>query len=212
MKRFKTLLEKFASLGVGGLICCEISKIHLSLLRKRFKFDEWHAAAPFCCRPYKQRVVDVIRSLDAKGVVELGCGIGDIGRRLHRLTGAHYCGIDLDAEAIRAARHLAGNKIALSFEVGSFEQLKDLTPGKFDTMLLLNWPHNTDTRTLADMIMHNMSRDTRFVLIDGIKQSVKSGYKYRHTPEGMINNGFSLDLKMVVKNIDDVRDLMVFER
>jgi len=204
--------KKIDMLGLSGVICCEFSRIYLSLLQSFFGFDQWHATAPFCCRPYKQKVIDIIASLDAQGVVELGCGLGDIGRHLHKLTGLRYHGLDLDAKAIRAARFLAGKKSSLSFETGSFEKLKDVPPRKFDTLLLLNWPHNVDTKSLAEMLARNISADIRFLLIDGIKQSLEIRYKYRHTAEALKENGIPLDLKMVVRDIDEVRDLMVFER
>ena len=146
------------------------------------------------------------------GVVEVGCGLGDIGRLIIQAGVAHYHGLDVDAGVISAARHLSRNLRSMSFEVGSFEGMGQLPPGEFDTLLMLNWPHALDAGTLSKLVSSAAGKNIRYALLDCVKLSAPGNYRYRHTPESLAANGWPFHLRDVICGIDAVRDLAVFER
>ncbi len=211
MSFFQKLWDKFSLLGFKGTICCATSRLYMYIMHRQFGFEEWHATAPFCCRPYKKKVVSIIKSLNSNGVVEIGCGLGDIGRNLQEPNKLHYFGIDQDSKVIDAARYLARNEKLITFKRGSFEDIKTLSSDRFDTLLLLNWPHNIDKKSLVNMITSNLTNNIQYLLIDGIKQQ-SSGYLYYHYAKELIEEGLPFKVKAIIENIDEVRNLMVFER
>ena len=59
-----------------------IDRLWLKALCRVFRFDPWHAAAPYSCRPYKSQVVALANSLRPAVALEIGCGLGDILSRV----------------------------------------------------------------------------------------------------------------------------------
>lgn len=212
MSSLKRVLDKVRLLGFFGLVCCVASRVFFSLLRWRFNFAKWHATAPVCCRPYKRKVANVIQALGSKGLVEVGCGLGDIGRLVQKACDIEYYGIDRDSAVLDGARFLASKNSRLKFEEGSIELLKKLPSGRFDTLLLLNWPHEVETKTLTEMVTTSVNTDIQYLLIDCIKPGVNAGFRYRHTSEEIERHGFPFRIKKTINDLDEVRDLLLFER
>ena len=214
MNLMTKLWNKAASLGLAGLVCCVASRTYLFFLQKCFGFQKWHAIAPYRCRPYKKKVCRVISIMEVKGCIEVGCGLGDIGRVLENTYQIRYHGLDLDETVIPAAQFLAGKNSNLTFAVGGLEQVKRLPTEKYDCVLLLNWAHDMDAKVLADLLISNIGENIKYILIDAIRSDidVEAGFRYRHSAKSLLDNGLPFRLKRTVKNIDEVRDLLVFQR
>lgn len=75
-------------------------------------------------------------------VVDIGCGEGEFLRRLHRATGAHCLGIDIDAALVESA----GGRLAPD-EAGGIEfraadiNTAGLAPGSFDLAVCMGSSH-----------------------------------------------------------------------
>lgn len=212
LNRLRRIVNKMAQMGVLGTLCCVLSRLYLNVLMRKFSFDPWHASAPFCCRPYKQKVVRELHSLGSNGVVEIGCGLGEIGQKLQKFGSLPYLGIDCEEQVILAARYLSRKDRFLDFEIGSFERLKDLASGKFDVLLLLNWPHLIEARELVELISKNIGDNIRFLLMDCIRPETGHGFKNHHSPPQLIEYGLPFQDFKTLPHLDEVRDLVVFSR
>lgn len=131
-----------------------MSKVHRfavrwerSLLQRIYGFDRWHVG--HAGEAYGK---DIVRTLNAwpaarrHAVVEIGCGLGDI---LRRLRFAERVGLDIDQGALRAARLLSrvGRGAVPRFEPFDFPR----TPlvGVYNAIVMVNWIHQVDQETLA---------------------------------------------------------------
>src|SRR4051812_19976031 len=75
-------------------------------LRRLYGFDAWHVA-PFARRPYAVGLVAKLREYrygSGHIAVEIGCGLGDI---LRRVPYTERIGLDAETEVVRAATFLS---------------------------------------------------------------------------------------------------------
>ncbi len=206
-----TIIKKLKELGPIGFLRCLSKRIYLKALSYRFNYPYWHVSAPSQCRPYKSIVAKNIDKLTNHGLIEIGCGLGDISNLIDRNT--NYFGIDVDQNTINAAKYFAKRKKNASFLNGSFEEINQIDVDKYDTLLLLNWIHEIDTKKLVEMIEVNIYDNIRFLVIDNITNKKKNNFTgFSHTPNKLIENGLSFKLIDRIKNIDEVRNLLVFEK
>jgi len=152
-------------------------------------------------------VVDEIVSRKVGSVLEIGCGLGDLGRMLskHKVI---YGGVDLDVAAIRAARFL--NK-GLHFSVGSFDCISRLEK-QYEAVLLLNWPHSISFQILASYFK-GLPTSMKFIFIDGIRKDAPDlGFSFRHSIADF--NGLYPEWRLIrhLQSIDSVRDLFILQR
>jgi hypothetical protein len=147
----------------------------LSLLRIVFGFDKWHAAAPYCCRAYKQAVVALANESRPSVVVEVGCGLGDI---ISRVSASERVGIDSDRRVIRAARfmHRTGR-----WDQGSVDAVATaVTPSRrIDCLIMVNWIHTLSPEELAAAILPLIVR-IRYLIVDAIDPDGPSSYRFKH--------------------------------
>ncbi|HEV2592680.1 MAG TPA: class I SAM-dependent methyltransferase [Gaiellaceae bacterium] len=118
-------------------------------LAKVFGFDRWHTSVIWE-REYAQAVVRHLNARTREGrrsAVEIGCGLGDIVRRLRY---ERRLGLDIDTHVLRAARLLGATQKALRFEQFQFPA----TPldGMFDVIIMVNWIHHVEPDRLRDAI------------------------------------------------------------
>jgi SAM-dependent methyltransferase len=109
------------------------------LLRWIFGFNLWHVNR-IGDRPYALRVIVYLNGLpdEQRGrVVEIGCGLGDI---LRRLRFRERLGLDADRAVLRAARLLAcaSRHGRARFAERTFPHPLD---GRYDAIVMVNWPH-----------------------------------------------------------------------
>jgi SAM-dependent methyltransferase len=116
-----------------------LSRLQRRLLQRLYGFDTWHVG-----HANETYVADIVRHLNARRVasrgaaVEIGCGTGDILRRLRFAT---RLGLDADARVLRAARVLsiAGRGPRPRFEVFRFPGAA--LSGSYDAIIMVNWIH-----------------------------------------------------------------------
>src|SRR5262245_28730167 len=114
-------------------------RLKRTLLQRVYGFDRWHVG-----HADETYVADIVHHLNTwpesrrTGVLEIGCGLGDILRRL-RFT--NRVGLDHDAHVIAAARMLARLRGGPAPRFDAFEFPRDAVTGTFDAIVLVNWIH-----------------------------------------------------------------------
>lgn len=150
---------------------CIASRIYLSLLRLKYKFDPWHVSGNIYCRTYKHQVLELVESLGAiSSVVEIGCGLGDL---VSNVAAPDRVGIDKDKNVIKAAEYLNGGKCR--FVSGTFEEASLF---KADLLIMVNWIHEL----APDIIECNVKKlrsNYVYMLVDAITSN-RGEYKYKH--------------------------------
>jgi SAM-dependent methyltransferase len=169
--------KRAAQLGMFGVSKCIFKKIHFSILSSIFKFDKWHATAPYECRPYKSQVVDIGNSLNVQRVVEIGCGLGEI---VARISVDERFGIDADPRVIQAARFLFKDKVL--FSTASLEDAIYCLPNapiNDGLLLMINWIHNVKWEDLHNVVSELIKKQSiKYILVDGILPTM-SGYQFQ---------------------------------
>lgn len=155
---------------------CHFERAWLRALRVVFRFDSWHANAPYACRAYKKAVVDLANSVSPVTVVEVGCGLGEI---LSRIIAKNRCGVDADARVIRAARFLHSRRI--TWIAAAAAKLEDRLPPDLliDCLIMVNWIHNLTSEELAETLVPLLPR-TRYLILDAVDQNAPASYRIRH--------------------------------
>jgi SAM-dependent methyltransferase len=161
---------------VATAIRCRCERLWLRGLRLVFKFDAWHASAPYACRPYKKRVVDLVNSLAPHTAVEVGCGLGEI---LSRVIASERFGFDQDDAVIRAARFLHGGGVHwIQAELAAVGT--SLPEGRrVDCLIMVNWIHNISPQQLEACLLPLVSR-TGWLILDAVNRDGPASYRYKH--------------------------------
>ncbi len=156
-----------------------LSKGVRRLLRAVFGFNEWHIAT-YAGRPYAKSVVDELNALQQRDrVVEIGCGLGDI---LRRLRFEHKLGLDQDTRVLNAASFLArisnpgsGNTL---FQRAAFPDQQLV--GKFDAIVLVNWIHHLAPEELREGLnrLFKDNLNSRGVLVFDVVAN--ESYRFNH--------------------------------
>ncbi len=159
---------------------CLFDKWILILLQKIYKFDKWHANAPYSCRPYKKVLVNEINKLDINDVaVEIGGGLGDIISKIK--TKKKYL-IDLDNKLKKIIHILHKNIIFIN---GSFDEIKTIYEKNIDILILINWIHELDKNDILDGIYNiKKQKKIKYIVLDEINDNIQ-GYKYKHRFENI---------------------------
>jgi SAM-dependent methyltransferase len=158
-------------------LCCRLSTLKLELLRMIFGFDPWHSHASYHCRPYKRVLVDIANSVVPQTVVEVGCGLGDIVRRVRARS---RIGLDIDGRVIRAARFLNPRSVRWIEGDGSMVE-RCIAPGQdIDCLIMVNWTHNVAADQLASLLLPLLPR-TKYLILDAIDADAPASYRFRHT-------------------------------
>jgi GalNAc-alpha-(1->4)-GalNAc-alpha-(1->3)-diNAcBac-PP-undecaprenol alpha-1,4-N-acetyl-D-galactosaminyltransferase len=170
-----------------------LDRLWLRALFRVFRFDVWHAGAPYSCRPYKSQVVALANSLNPRFVVEIGCGLGDILRRIHAVE---RIGIDIDVRVIRAAKFLHPS---IAWVHGDANEVSRLLPDArtIDCLIMVNWIHAINEVALEGILAPLLNK-TRYLIVDSIDADGPQSYRYKHD--------FSF-LKSVAQPVSTVRVL-----
>jgi cyclopropane fatty-acyl-phospholipid synthase-like methyltransferase len=149
-----------------------------------FRFDPWHVS-PLSERAYAR---DIIKYLNAKPdsergtLVEIGCGLGDIVRRVRF---REVLGLDCDANALRAASFLAGLSFRRRIAFRRFQFPQTPLAGRFDAILMVNWIHNVPPDVLKENIsryFHDHLTSRGEILIDTVGAKT---YTYNHRVDAL---------------------------
>jgi SAM-dependent methyltransferase len=153
-------------------------------LRLIFRFDDWHTS-PLLERPYARDVIDHLNARPAARrvrVAEIGCGLGDIIRRVRY---DFRTGLDADTRVLDAARLLArfGRRPAPCFERFVFPD--GMLTGRFDAIILVNWIHHIPPDILGGKIKEYAREHLSpggIIVIDTVSDSE---YRYNHVVEDL---------------------------
>jgi SAM-dependent methyltransferase len=160
------------------------------LLRQAFGFDIWHVNR-LSDRPYARAVISYLNALPADhrgSVVEIGCGLGDIIRRLRF---RHRLGLDADRAVLRAGRLLASTRLRTGLTFGEFVFPWDRLTGRFDAIIMVNWPHLFDADTvrswITDCLREHLTPDG-ILIIDTVADPA---YRFNHAIAAIVPAGRS---------------------
>ena len=159
-----------------GRIRCHFERMWLGAIRRVFRFDAWHANAPYACRPYKKRVVDLANSLSPNTVVEVGCGLGEI---VTRINAQNRYGLDSDARVIRAARFMHPRGIVWIAGAAATLQQRMGPVAFIDCLIMVNWIHNLSSEELAATLVPLLPK-TRYLIVDAVDQDAPASYRVKH--------------------------------
>lgn len=161
---------------LSDALCCRCERLWLRGMRYVFRFDAWHASAPYSCRTYKRKVVDLANSLSPQTIVEVGCGLGDI---VSRVKATERYGFDSDLHVIRAARFLHPGGVR--WVHGDALSVAKLVPTDrtLDCVIMVNWTHNLSPEQLSAFILPLLTRVGHLIL-DSIDLDAPTSYRYRH--------------------------------
>jgi SAM-dependent methyltransferase len=159
-----------------AVLRCRFDRFWLAGLRRVFQFDAWHASAPYSCRPYKGKVVELANSLHPRTVVEVGCGLGEI---LSRVSAAQRFGFDSDERVIRAARFL--HRGGAQWIHGDAACVGRVIPAdrSIDCMIMVNWIHNMSAEQLSAVLLPLLRR-IHYLILDAIDIDGAESYRYKH--------------------------------
>jgi trans-aconitate methyltransferase len=155
---------------------CRCERLWLRGLRVVFQFDAWHAAAPYSCRPYKRKVVELVNALAPAMAVEVGCGLGEI---LSRVRANERFGFDSDRAVIRAARFLHRGKVRwihadLAAVAPSLPEER-----RIDCLIMVNWIHNLSPEQLWGCLQPLLPR-IGWLILDAIDRDGPASYRFKH--------------------------------
>ena len=187
------LIKKiFSSIKKNGYILT-IKKIFfkalsmpLVLLRVYFQYNSWHDSL-FIQRRYAQKIVSHLnKRMVRNSVLEIGCGTGDI---LRRLNYANKTGLDYEQGALNALNFLSYLKnVGGYISIKKFDFLSDEVNGKYDVIILCNWIHEIEPSVLKfkiSQIFKNNLNDNGEIILDVLENLE---YKYNHSIIDLIQN------------------------
>jgi 2-polyprenyl-3-methyl-5-hydroxy-6-metoxy-1,4-benzoquinol methylase len=168
-----------------------IRRLGRDALQRAYGFDRWHVG-----HGGEQYAADIVRTLNAwpeadrQAAVEIGCGLGDIIRRLHF---QQRLGLDRDPRVLRAARLLSAFQGGgrTRFEVFEFPSAR--LSGVYDAIVMVNWIHAIDPERLRQSLWLYCAQHLRpggAVVLDTVEDRA---YGYNHDVHRLAPVGASID-------------------
>ena len=162
-------------------------RLQRHVLQRLYGFDGWHVG-----HADETYVADVVHYLNRRpqfarqSVVEVGCGTGDI---LRRLQFGVRLGLDEDSNVLAAARLLStfSQGARPRFEVFTFPQ--DQLAGVYDAIVMVNWIHLHDPGVLGRAIasyFRDHLRTGGALLLDTVADPA---YTYNHDVKALAPAG-----------------------
>lgn len=161
--------------------CNRIPRLFLKLI---FGFDLWHIA-PSHEKKYINCIVDYVDRNNFNTIVEIGCGLGDVLRRVKK---GRRIGLDCDRRVINAAKFIeiinpvANNKI----QYQTFDFFTDKVNIKCDLLIMCNWIHAVPALLLKpklEEILKSALTESGVIIIDTVNNP-----KYQYCHENILNN------------------------
>ena len=185
---------------------CLFSKLSYLVLQKIFGFDKWHINGAFWCREYKREVASLIEEHSKLGVIELGCGLGELSNKLSNKK--FYIGIDSSASVINAAKFL--NKLnSKTFKSGFFHEIS-INFSKYDLFVCVNMAHDfspTELVTILNSVVGGVDK----IILDFITTPNDDEYNYKHNIDNLKKAGLSYKSFEVIKSFDEHRDIAIIQ-
>lgn len=177
---------KTGLIGTLSRIKIEILLTPKKVLRKIYQFEPWHVNL-FSNRNYACFIVQKANlEQNRMTALEIGCGLGDISRRL-KYTKVEA--VDNMSEVINGAKCLA--KFSLNRKKVDFKLL-DIVSGNlkdsYDLIIIVNWIHNLDHINLScilkKLFIHHLNNGG-LLIFDVVDNP---GYLYNHSAKQLIGN------------------------
>ncbi len=142
-----------------------------------FRFDNWHTL-PLSLKPYAQDIIKYLnKAKNKQSYLEIGCGLGDIARRVNF---RERIGLDSQRRVLRAARFLSLLSFQWKIAYKKFTFPVDSLEGEFDAIVLVNWIHEIEPEILKlkfrEYYLNNL-KSGGSMIIDTVRHQ---GYKYNH--------------------------------
>lgn len=143
-----------------------------------FDLSPWHVASADA-KPYVRDVVNFLNQRRPQTVCEVGCGLGDI---IRRVSAPRRYGFDSDPRTVRAAKLLAGltrHRIEYAQCRLGFDMIPSL---RADAWILVNWPHMMSPAALREVVGHIFLQHLcggGCIIIDSVSEGNDN---YRHDP------------------------------
>jgi len=189
--------------GFKKIIFCIYGRLRLYPYYIKFRFDKWHMQANYLCRPYKNMVVELVNDLDVTGVIEIGCGLGDI---LANINVQARVGVDSDAGVIKACEKIYDNNIVWinkSAKNFDFSVMND----NIECLIMVNWIHNLNQKQLLDIMLPAFKK-INYLIVDSIDKDTLLQYRYKHDFSFLKEHA----KKIIVKRVkDEPRSFLVFK-
>lgn len=196
---FEKLKRKYLLLGLRGTFLCIFNSFLLFVFCKIYRFDKWHIKGNYFCRTYKRKVVELANSLKPRVVVEIGCGLGEIIKRIH--APVKY-GFDIDSKAIKFAKHFNFfNKT--KFFVGSFNDVLQIPEKNIDIIIMVNFIHGIQPFVLKNFLTNLLlDKKIKYIIID--RYTLEYLEKNKITSEIFLHNLTEYSKKLKKKlEVDD---------
>jgi SAM-dependent methyltransferase len=117
-------------------------------------------------------------------VVEIGCGIGNI---LRKVKVKNKTGYDISPSAIRAAIFLA-KKNKIKYLVGSFNNVKNEC---FDCLITVNFMHEIPINMLKEFYNNILTdNEIEYLIVDTVGDS----YKYQHNFDAILPDNYKKEV------------------
>jgi SAM-dependent methyltransferase len=149
-------------------------------LYERYRFDQWHAAAPYWCRRYKREAVRMANALAPSVVVEIGCGLGEV---IRRIQAPWRYGVDRDPHVLEAAGRLTRE---VNFVHGTFDELRGLhRGGVIDVLVVLNWLDGLSVEAVRQLFLPHLHRVGHLLLDEVVRPEANQiGHEFAAMFEG----------------------------
>lgn len=154
----------------------KIMRLVRKIMKLVYKFDKWHCFY-YYDKPYAIDIVKFCNKLiNKESALEIGCGLGDIIRRLKFI---HKNGWDISQEVLRAARLFSWLQLSkVEFMQANF--LCDTPQKKYDVIICVNWIHVISPDVLRERLHYLFNcnlNDNGYLIIDTVQEK---SYKYNH--------------------------------
>lgn len=155
-----------------------VRRLERGLLQRIYGFDRWHVG-----HAGEEYAADIVRYLNARpevdrhAIVEIGCGLGDILRRLRSRT---RLGLDRDRAALSAARTLGFFQRGSGLRLEPFNFPDSSLSGKYNAIIMVNWIHEIDPVRLGHAVRGYFAdhlADNGCLILDTVRDSA---YTYNH--------------------------------
>ena len=139
MNIFRKLPRKINEVGIKNCLVGAFLSLKYRRIQKIYKFDTWHFS-PYEWREYLQKTAEYINANNAKKVIDIGCGLGELLRHLNAET---RIGLDAHEEEIMAASALNHGNII--YKTGSFNEV--VGEKNVDYLVTLGFTHGSPEET-----------------------------------------------------------------
>lgn len=188
-KKNKTLMSKKIKKifnSIEAIVFYRIIRLILVMIRKYYNYDSWHDSF-FNDRPYAKKIVSHLNLRDIKNsALEIGCGTGDI---IRRLKFQRKYGYDYEVNVLKCLKFLSlfqnyGGKIRTK----KFNFNKEEIVKNYDVIILVNWIHNIEQKNLSQKLKKYYYKNLNIggeLIIDAMSNT---NYKYNHNISTLTKN------------------------